>query len=181
MPYPDYAKYFSEHHVGPFHAVRLLTLPTKPTRDVNISDSQQQTLKDIILAGERGQNRILALHDNTTAERALIVNAIAYKLAKPVCFVSAKQFVLDYTQSTQKNISNLLARGETSKWVFVIEDADLLFDYQYAGQDEKDLTEQAYSYLLKLMSLYPGLIVLSLNTQACLEKARYAVVTLTQN
>lgn len=175
MSHSDYSKYFVEHHNGPFHGVAFLTRPTKPLRDANLSDAKQQDLKDIMMASERGQNKILSLYNKPKVQRALLLNAVAYRLAKPVCFVSCPSFVEHYIGETEKNLSSLLARGETKKWILFFDEADALFGmYSTEEKGNKEILDLRLTYLIKTLSSYPGLVVLSLHTRSCLERVFFA-------
>jgi SpoVK/Ycf46/Vps4 family AAA+-type ATPase len=175
MSYSDYSKYFVEHHNGPFHGVAFFTRPTKPLRDANLSDAKQQDLKDIMMASERGQNKILTLHNKSNVQRALLLNSAAYHLARPVCYVSCPSFVEHYIGETEKNVSSLLARGETKKWILFFDEADALFGvYSTEEKGNKEILDLRLAYLIKTLSSYPGLVVLSLYTRSCLKRLFFA-------
>jgi SpoVK/Ycf46/Vps4 family AAA+-type ATPase len=89
--------------------------------------------------------------------------------------VSCTRFVKHYIGETEKNVSSLLARAETKNWIMFFNDVDALFKaYSPKESNDKDLLNIRRAYLIKQMSAYSGLVVLSINTRACLDSVFFA-------
>lgn len=81
-----------------------------------------------------------------------------------------------YIGETEKHISKLVAQAESENWILFFDEADALFGKRSKVNDAHDkYANQEVSYLLKLLSQYPGLSILSLKEKSKLENVQYTV------
>ena len=104
------------------------------------------------------------------------MNHLAYLTKQSICFIDCKRLVKKYIGETEKHISKLVAQAESENWILFFDEADALFGRRSKVKDAHDkYANQEVSYLLKLLSQYPILLIFSLTEKSTLEKIQYAV------
>lgn len=167
MAITNYKPVFSEYHHGPAPFIHLLSKPVATTRDTAISQDDADKLKNARFRATKNINTKLVFCGNNNTEKALQLNQLAYVTNQTVCFLDCHRLVETYIGETEKNLSKLVAQAESRHWILFFDEADALFGKSPKVQDSRDrYANQETSYLLKRLSLFPGIAIFSLKEQS---------------
>ncbi|WP_297821509.1 AAA family ATPase [uncultured Paraglaciecola sp.] len=104
------------------------------------------------------------------------LNQLAYHTKESVCFIDCQRLVDNYKGETETYLSKLTAQAESESWILFFDKADTLFSkYSDVKNELHEYTNQEVSYVLKRLSQYPGLSILSLTEKPIVEMLQYAV------
>jgi SpoVK/Ycf46/Vps4 family AAA+-type ATPase len=176
MTITAYKTVFSEYHHGPTSFIHILSKPIAPTRDVAIYQDDTDKLKEATVKSAKKINTKLVFYGDHNADKAMELNQLAYQTKQSVCFIDCQLLVDKYIGETEKHLSKLIAQAESQSWILFFEKADVLFSRCTKVKDEHhEYANQDVSYIVKRLSQYPGLSILSLTEKHNLETIQYAV------
>lgn len=176
MAVTAYKTLFSEYHSGPTSFIHILSKPIAPIFDVALYQYDTDKLKEAVDKSAKKINTKLIFYGEHDTDQAMKLNQLAYHTKQSVCFIDCQRLVDNYIGETEKYLSKLTAQAESESWILFFDKADTLF-YRYSDvkNELNEYTNQEVSYVLKRLSQYPGLSILSLTKKPIVEMLQYAV------
>lgn len=176
MAVTAYKTLFSEYHSGPTSFIHMLSKPIAPIRDVDLYQDDADKLKEAVDKSAKKINTKLIFFGVHNTDKAMQLNQLAYHTKESVCFIDCQRLVDNYKGETETYLSKLTAQAESESWILFFDKADTLFSkYSDVKNELHEYTNQEVSYVLKRLSQYPGLSILSLTEKPIVEMLQYAV------
>ena len=176
MAVTAYKTLFSEYHSGPTSFIHMLSKPIAPIRDVDLYQDDADKLKEAVDKSAKKINTKLIFFGVHNTDKAMQLNQLAYHTNESVCFIDCQRLVDNYKGETETYLSKLTAQAESESWILFFDKADTLFSkYSDVKNELHEYTNQEVSYVLKRLSQYPGLSILSLTEKPIVEMLQYAV------
>ena len=176
MAVTAYKTLFSEYHSGPTSFIHMLSKPIAPIRDVDLYQDDADKLEEAVDKSAKKINTKLIFFGVHNTDKAMQLNQLAYHTKESVCFIDCQRLVDNYKGETETYLSKLTAQAESESWILFFDKADTLFSkYSDVKNELHEYTNQEVSYVLKRLSQYPGLSILSLTEKPIVEMLQYAV------
>ena len=167
---------FSEYTHGPSSFIHMLSKPIAANRDTAIHLDDIDKLKEAMASSVKKKSTKIVFYGSQNADKAIQLNHLAYQNKQTVCLVDCQTLVDKYIGETEKNLFKLIAQAESANWILYFDEADALFGKRSGVKDTHDkYANQEVSYLLKRLSQYPGLSILSLTEKSNLQSIEYVV------
>jgi AAA+ superfamily predicted ATPase len=171
-----YKTLFSDYHSGPTSFTHILSKPIAPIFDVALYRYDADKLKEAVEKSTKKINTKLIFYGEHNTDQAMKLNQLAYHTKLSVCFIDCQKLVDNYMGETEKYLSKLTAQAESESWILFFDRADTLFlRYLDIKNELRENANQEVSYVLKRLSQYPGLSILSLTNKPIMEMLQYAV------
>ena len=176
MAVTTYKALFSQYHSGPASFIHILSQPIAPIRDAAINQDDTDKLKEVIDMSLKKVSIKVIFYGNHNTGKVTSLNQLAYHTKQSICFIDCQLLVDNYVGETDKHLSKLIAQAESESWILFFDKADVLFskssDTEYSHHE---YTNQEVSYVVKRLSQYPGLSILSLTKNPKLTMLQYVV------
>jgi hypothetical protein len=167
---------FSDYNHGPVSFIHILSNPIATTRDTTIQQDDIDKLKEAISTSAKKTSTKLVFSGRHNKNKAIQLNRLAYRSKQSVCFIDCQQLVDNYIGETEKHLSKLVAQGESENYILFFDEADALFGKRSNVKETDDqFANQQVSYMLKRLTQYPGLSILSMIENSKHEKFQYTV------
>ena len=174
MAVTAYKILFSEYHNGPTAFIHMLSKPNAPIRDSDIYQDDTDKLKEAMNNSTKKINTTLIFYGEHNTDKAMQLNHIAYHTKQSICFIDCQILVHNYMGETEKYLSKLTAQAGSENWILYFDKADVLFSIRSEVKDKHhEYSNQKISSVLKRLSQYPGLSILSLTEKPKLEMLQY--------
>jgi AAA+ superfamily predicted ATPase len=171
-----YKTLFSEYHSGPTSFIHMLSKPIAPIRDVDLYQDDADKLKEAVDKSAKKINTKLIFYGEHDTDQAMKLNQLAYHTKESVCFIDCQRLVDNYKGETETYLSKLTAQAGSENWILFLDKADALFSRRSEVKDKHhEYSNQKISSVLKRLSQYPGLSILSLTEKPIVEMLQYAV------
>jgi SpoVK/Ycf46/Vps4 family AAA+-type ATPase len=148
------------------------------TQDSALSQTQQSTLKEIILARrEKRRSKQAAgigvlLVGAQEKQQTAAAQMLARELGRDLYRVDLSKIVSKYIGETEKNLRQVFAAAQVSDSILFFDEADALFGKRSEVKDSHDrYANIEINYLLQQIEKYDGIVILSTRRKEAIDPA----------
>lgn len=157
-------QYFSEQMKGFAEGVLLLSRPSEALHSPEIREEDKQLITDSISKTLRKSSVQLVFEGQNDHCKYYLARHLSDKLERVLCRVDCE--AMAEREDFDRVISRLVTDAQNKHWILFFDEADALFGKRTEVKDSHDkYANQEVSYLLKLLTNFSGLVVLSCNRE----------------
>lgn len=135
--------------------------------ELPLSQEDIDTLQKICRNAGKKMNQLCLFSGPSGTGKTLVAAVMANELERPLQRVKLPALIGKSTGETEKNLAALFDKARAAEAVLLFDEADALFGKRGEVEDSHDrYANLEVSHLLKALSAYKGLVILSSNLKA---------------